>query len=85
MQRIRLTPLNLLAALLITGLAYLWIFADKEGWRLLGSIPLMILLILCLLSDIFFRFYLKDLKRIWIVEGLFIIFVLLMIYLIQKL
>jgi len=43
----------------------------------------LVLLLLCLLSDIFFRFYFKELKRIWIVETLFLIFVLLMIYILQ--
>jgi hypothetical protein len=83
MRRIRFTPLNFLAALLLAGLAYLWIFADETGWRFLGSIPVLVLLLLCLLSDIFFRFYFKELKRIWIVETLFLIFVLLMIYILQ--
>ncbi len=83
MKRLRFTPLNLLSALLLTGTAYLWIFPDEGGWRKLGSIPLLAMLVLCLLSDIFFRFLLKDLKRIWIVEGLFLIFVLLLIIVIQ--
>ncbi len=67
----------------MAGLAYLWIFADETDWRFLGSIPVLVLLLLCLLSDIFFRFYFKELKRIWIVETLFLIFVLLMIYILQ--
>lgn len=83
MRRIRFTPLNLLAAVLLTGIAYLWTFPDEGGWRKLGSVPMMVLLLVCLLSDILFRFLLSDLKRIWIVEGLFLIFVLLLIYLLQ--
>lgn len=83
MRRIRFTPLNILSALLLTGTAYLWLFPDETGWRFLGSVSLILLLVLCLLSDIFFRFLLKDLKRIWIVEGLFLIFVLLTLYILQ--
>ena len=80
----RLTPLNIVSALLLTSVAYLQINADSSGWRLLGSVPLLVLAILSFISDLLFRRFLVNLKRIWIIEGVFIIFVLLLIIIIQK-
>lgn len=80
----RLTPLNIVSAILITSVAYLQINADASGWRLLGSVPLLILTAICFVSDLLFRRFLVKLKRIWIIESVFIIFVLLLIIIIQK-
>lgn len=83
-KRIRFTPLNILSALLVLAVAYLFAFADNTGWRTLGALPLIGLLILSVLADLLFRATLFSLKRIWIVEVLFLIFVLLIIYIIQR-
>ncbi|MFM6975914.1 MAG: hypothetical protein ACKOW2_03590 [Sphingobacteriaceae bacterium] len=84
MKNIRFTPLNIISALLLISVAYLFIFADSTGWRTLGALPLIGLLILLVLSDLLFRFKLTSLKQIWIVEGLFLIFVVLVIFIINK-
>jgi hypothetical protein len=83
-MKIRLTPLNVISSLLLVAVAWLFIFADNTGWRKLGAIPLIILWFLSFVSDIIFRRYLKDLKRIWIVELVFIIFVSILILIIQQ-
>lgn len=79
----RLTPLNILTSVLIVCISYLVIFRDSEGWRLLGTVSLGILAILSFITDLIFRRIVKDLKRIWIIEILFIIFALVLYMLIQ--
>lgn len=82
-MKIRLTPLNVISSLLLVAVAWLFIFADDTGWRKLGAIPLIVLWFLSFISDIIFRRYLKGLRRIWIVELVFIIFVAVLILIIQ--
>jgi len=74
-MKLRLTPLNILSSLLIVSIAYLLLFPDQNGFRKLGSIPLIILLILSFIIDQVFRRYISELKRIWLIELLFLIFV----------
>lgn len=83
-MKLRLTPLNIISSVLIVSVAYLFIFADENGWRQLGSVPLIILFILSFVSDIIFRRLIQDLKRIWFFELLFIIFVAVLILLIKS-
>ena len=83
-MRVRLTPLNILMAVLVTAVGYYIIFPDEEGWRLLGAVSVFMLAVMCFLSDLLFRFLLKDLKRIWIVEVCFIIFAVVLIIIIKR-
>lgn len=83
-MRVRLTPLNILMAVLVTAVGYYIIFPDEEGWRLLGAVTVFMLAVMCFLSDLLFRFLLKDLKRIWIVEVCFIIFAVVLIIIIKR-
>lgn len=83
MRSLRLTPLNILSGILLAAIVYLLSYADDTGWRQLGTIPLIGLLALSLISDLVFRFTLNNLKRIWIVECLFLIFVLLILIIIR--
>ncbi len=83
MRSLRLTPLNILSGILLAAIVYLLISADDTGWRQLGTVPLICLLVLSLISDFLFRFTLNNLKRIWIVECLFLIFVLLLLFIIR--
>lgn len=82
-MKLRLTPLNILTSLLIVSIAYLLLFPDDNGFRKLGSIPLIILLILSFITDQVFRRYIPDLKRIWLIELLFLIFVAVLMILIK--
>ena len=42
-MRVRLTPLNILMAVLVTAVGYYIIFPDEEGWRLLGAVTVFML------------------------------------------
>ncbi|HEY0898618.1 MAG TPA: hypothetical protein VGD90_04750 [Sphingobacteriaceae bacterium] len=83
-MKLRITPLNILAAALLTAIAYLLIFPDENGWRYLGSVSLALMLASTIITDLIFRFFFKDLKRIWIVELVFLIFAAVFIILLQK-
>ncbi len=82
-MKLRLTPLNLLSSTLLVSLVYLFLFPDDNGWRYLGSIPLFFLLLVTLIADLIFRRLIVDLKRIWLFELLFLIFVAVLIVLIK--
>jgi hypothetical protein len=83
-MKFRITPLNILTSFLLVGSVYLIIFADKEGWRFLGTIPLLVIAVISFVTDLIFRRTLRNLKRIWIVEMLFVIFVVLIMLIIQR-
>lgn len=80
MKQLRVTPLNIASAGLLTWM--LWkILNDDYKWSVL--IWMLLLLVFVIVGDQFFRVMLKSLKRIWIVEGIFVIFVVLTIWLLQ--
>lgn len=83
-MNIRLTPLNIVCAVLLFSAVYLIVLADQEGWRLLGTIPLLVLTVISFAADIFFRRAFVSLKRIWIVELVFIIFAVVLMFLIRQ-
>lgn len=83
-MKLRLTPLNILSAALLTGIAYLFVFPDEYGWRYLGAISLGLMLASTVVTDLIFRFFFKDIKRIWIVELVFLIFAAILIILLQR-
>ena len=83
-MKIRLTPLNIVCAVLLTAVIYLIVFADKEGWRLLGTIPLLVLAVVSFAADMVFRRAFVSLRRIWIVELVFIIFAVVLMLLIRQ-
>lgn len=83
-MNLRLTPLNIFSALLITGIAWLLIYADENGLLELGTVPLFIMFLLSSITDLVFRRLVVDLKRIWLFELLFLIFVAILIVLFKK-
>ena len=82
-MKIRLTPLNVISSILLIAIAWLFIFADENGWRKLGAVSLIVIWLLSVVSDIIFRSFLKDLKRIWIVETVFIVLVAVLILILK--
>ncbi|WP_353181816.1 hypothetical protein [Parapedobacter lycopersici] len=80
MKPMRITPLNIAAALLMTGILWQLLMNDKGiagiGWFLL-------LLLVLVVADQFFRLMLRRLKRIWIAEAIFIAMVVLVIWFIR--
>lgn len=79
----RITPLNLTSAVLVVILGYT-IFGEETNsigsnvWLLAG------ILLLSVVSDILFRGLLKNLKRIWLIELLFISLVVALMLIIKQ-
>ena len=80
MKQLRITPLNIASAGLLAAL--LWQVMDGDaglatiGWFLL-------LLLVMVAADQFFRLMLRNLKRVWIAEGVFVVFVMLAIWMLK--
>ncbi|MFC7523807.1 hypothetical protein ACFQRK_07650 [Parapedobacter sp. GCM10030251] len=80
MKKLRITPLNIASALLMTWL--LWqVIASKVGISTVGWIFLLLLVLV--ITDQFFRLLLRSLKRVWIAEGIFAVFVALAIWILN--
>ncbi len=76
MKALRITPLNIVSALLAAGLAWLAL----DGKLSLGTIGWFLLLLLVLvIADQFFRLMLRSLKRVWWAESIFVVLVVLVI------
>lgn len=69
MKRMRITPLNIIAALLMTGMLWL-VITDEIDFSTIGWFLLFLLVIV--LADQFFRLLVRRLTQIWITEGVFI-------------
>lgn len=79
----RITPLNLTSAVLLVILGYSIFEAETNDfstnvWLLAG------VLLLSIVSDILFRGLLKNLKRIWLIELLFISLVVALMLIIKR-
>ena len=83
-MKLKVSPLNIATSFLLVSAIYLYLFKDAEGWRVLGIIPLLVLAVLAFISDVFFKTYIRDIKRIWIVELAFIIFAAVLMILIKR-
>jgi len=84
-MNLRLTPLNIVSSFLLVGTAYLLIFPNVTDKAYPGILSLLLLFVICFITDIVFRRLIINLKRIWLFELLFIIFVGFLILLIRSL
>lgn len=79
----RITPLNITSAVLVVILGYS-IFGGNVSvsgisvWLIAG------ILLLCIVSDILFRGMLRNLKKIWLTELLFMSLVIALILIIKR-
>lgn len=80
MKRLRVTPLNIASALVLAGL--LWQIVDNTvGMGTIGWF--FLLLLVMVITDQFFRLMLRNLKRVWIVESIFLVFMVLVIWILK--
>ncbi|UKT64621.1 hypothetical protein [Pedobacter mucosus] len=88
-MKFRVTPLNIVGAIAL-GLVVFNILSPKDttprhvdmsGFYLL---ILACLIIVTFITDLIFRAILKDLRKIWIIESVFIIFTAILIIILQK-
>ncbi|MFD0941851.1 hypothetical protein [Pedobacter boryungensis] len=87
-MKLRLTPLNIITALSF-ALLVVSFFQTKTAGQHFDMTAFYKFLLGCLVvvsfvSDLIFRFTFKDLKRIWIVELVFIALTAILILILQK-
>lgn len=82
-MNLRLTPLNIVSSFLLVGTVYLLIYPNLADRAYPGTLSLLLMFVLCFVTDIVFRRLIRDLKRIWLFELLFLIFVAVLMVLIR--
>ena len=87
-MKFRLTPLNIVTALGFAVFVSSFFQSGNATQQLaIGGFYKFLLgalVVVSFVSDLIFRFTLKSLKRIWIIEALFIVFTLVLILILQK-
>lgn len=89
-MRLRLTPLNIVTSLGFVFLALSFFEYNsgglliKAGMAPLYRIILAALVLVSIVTDLIFRFLFKDLKRVWLVEAIFISLTIIIFLLLQK-
>ena len=80
MKTIKVTPLILVAALIMSWIALQMVEGQWVGSR----IGLLVLLLVSVwVADQVFRIFLKSMKQIWLIESLFVLLVALIIWIIR--
>ncbi|WP_231490025.1 hypothetical protein [Pedobacter sp. Leaf170] len=88
-MKLRITPLNIISAISF-GLVLINILGSKNNApRQIDMSGFYLLILGCLIlvtfiTDLVFRFTLKDLKKIWIVESIFIVITVILMVILQK-
>ncbi|MFD2288448.1 hypothetical protein GJU39_04115 [Pedobacter petrophilus] len=87
-MKLRITPLNIIGAGAAVTACYLFLNpnASYPNININGLVAwgLGILVVVTFVTDLVFRFALKDLKRIWIIESIFLVITVILIVIIQK-
>ncbi|RZL22314.1 hypothetical protein [Pedobacter aquatilis] len=88
-MNLRITPLNIVGAVAL-GLVVVNLLSEKDNTpRHIDMSGFYLVILGCLIlvtfiTDLIFRFTLKDLKRIWIVESIFVVTTIILMLIIQK-
>ncbi|WP_343524454.1 hypothetical protein [Pedobacter sp.] len=89
-MKLRVTPLNIIGAIGLSLMA-VGLFSEKStvpGQINLSGFYLLILawlVAVTFVTDLIFRFTLKDIKRIWVIELIFIVIAAILMLILQKL
>ena len=88
MKKLRITPLNIVAALAFAFFVVSFFETDKNRGHVDFSIFYKVILggmvVVAFITDMIFRFIFKDLKRIWFVELTFIALTVILFLILQK-
>lgn len=88
-MKLKITPLNIVGAISLVYAAYRIIYPTNNAVLQINTSGLLIFVLICLalvtfVTDLIFRFTLKDLKRVWIVELIFIVIAVILMLILQK-
>ena len=88
MKKLRITPLNIVAALALAFFVASFFSTDPKRGHVDFSVfykgILGAMVIVAFITDMIFRFIFKDLKRIWFVEIAFISLTVILFLILQK-
>ncbi len=88
MKKLRITPLNIVAALALAFLIASFFQTDTMrghvDFSILYKAVLGGLIVVSFITDMIFRFIFKELKRIWFVEMFFIALTIVLFLILQK-
>jgi hypothetical protein len=88
MKKLRITPLNIVAAIALAFIIFSFFnktdFDRRNDFSVLYQGILGALILVCFITDMIFRFIFKDLKRIWFVELTFIALTVILFLILQK-
>jgi hypothetical protein len=88
MKKLRITPLNIVAALALAFFIISFFQTDKNRGHVDFSVFYKVIfggmVLVAFITDMIFRFIFKDLKRIWFVELFFIALTVTLFLIIQK-
>ncbi|MCX2575486.1 hypothetical protein OQ268_13155 [Pedobacter sandarakinus] len=87
---LRITPLNIIGAASLGLVSYHLLTKQNLAPKQIDMSGFYLLILSCLIlvtfiTDLVFRYTLKDLKRIWLVECIFIVITAVLILIIQRL
>ncbi|WP_316792470.1 hypothetical protein [Pedobacter frigoris] len=85
-MKVKLTPLNIVSALaLVTAVLYLWYRKPPEHVDVSGILAFFSFLVavIAFVSDLIFRKFIPSLKKLWIIEGVLIAFIIILIFIIK--
>lgn len=88
-MKVKLTPLNMVSSASLVLAIWLLIKETPPGYNshinvtgLLTGFCLLITVI-AFISDLIFRKFIPSLKKLWIIEGVLIVFIVILIFIIQ--
>ena len=88
MKKLRITPLNIVAALALAFLVASFFESNPNRGHVdfsnLYRIVLGGLVVVAFITDMIFRFIFKELKRIWLVEMAFVSLTIILFLILQK-
>ncbi len=85
--KIKLSPLNIVVALCLTYALYWLLGLEKSGDGISRGTKVVYTLILALtlfFADILFRRFIADTKWLWMIEGSFVLLIIIMMIIFQK-
>lgn len=85
-MKVKLTPLNIVSALaLVTAVLYLWYRKPPQHVDVSGILAgfCFLVAVIAFISDLIFRKFVPSLKKLWIIEGVLVAFIIILIFIIK--
>lgn len=85
-MKVKLTPLNIVSAVaLVTAVLYLWYRKAPQHVDVSGILAgfCFLVAVIAFISDQIFRKFIPSLKKLWIIESVLLVFVVILIFLIK--